>query len=69
MSDDHNPRRKRDLILKTFLGGVAIGVIFGLLTTSLWGGIGPYQAQISAGFWGLLGGLVGMGIGFVYRKL
>ncbi len=51
--------------LRGFFAGTAIGVVFGLVTYSFWDLIGPFQVQISAGFWGLLFGVVGLIIGLI----
>jgi hypothetical protein len=61
-----NPQPELGWSFKCFLIGTAIGALFGLLTTELWGLFGPYRAQISAGFWGLLGGILGLAIGIAY---
>jgi len=50
---------------KTFLAGVTIGVVFGLVLFQIWGR-GPH-ATIWAGFWGLVGGALAPTIVVVYR--
>ncbi len=52
-----------------FLGGVAFGVVFGLLANQAWGQVGPYGPQIWAGFWGLVGGVLAVVMGVVYVLL
>jgi hypothetical protein len=69
MSDDNTPQRGRSWIFIGFLVGVAVGATFGLLAASAWGEIGPYQSQISVGFWGILGGIFGSMFGLVYGKM
>jgi len=67
MSNEQNPQTSKSHVFRGFLVGVPIGFVFGLLASQVWGGLGPYRAQILAGFWGLVGGMIGAVIGFVYR--
>jgi hypothetical protein len=66
MATDRQQRARQDWCFKGFLVGAAVGVLFGLLTTEAWA-FGPFRAQISAGFWGLIGGILGLVIGIAHR--
>ena len=66
VSSEQKPAKRTKGAFRGFLCGVAFGVIFGLLANEAWGGVGPYDRQISAGFCGLVGGLVGTVIGVVH---
>jgi hypothetical protein len=54
---------------KGFLAGVVIGSLFGLVTSDVLGGPSPARAQISVGFWGLIGGLMGLMTGAIYSYI
>jgi hypothetical protein len=53
--------------LPATLWGAAAGGLFGFLSATIWGGGGPFQTEISIGFFGLIGIGVGMGISVVRR--
>jgi hypothetical protein len=61
------PQPKRNRVFVGFLGGVAVGIVFGLLSCGLYEGKGPHQASVWPAFWGLVGGLAGLVIGLVRR--
>jgi hypothetical protein len=65
MSTNQESEVKRRSSFNGFLMGVGIGALFGLLTHEAWGFHGPYRAQIGVGFWGLVGGILGLLIGAV----
>ncbi len=65
MSNDQNPKRPKSWMLLAFLAGV--GIVFGLSTHQFWDGKGPNQLQISAAFWGLIGGVIGMAVWVIFR--
>lgn len=71
MAQDHgngsNQSRNRITTFWWFLISVIIGMLFGVLTYPHWGMPGPYQAQISTGFWGLVIGIVSLVIRLFYQ--
>jgi hypothetical protein len=69
MNSDKKLQRKPISYFRTFLIGVTLGAVFGLVTAPIWGGLPPYRTGISAGFWGLIGGASGLIIGVVYRLM
>ncbi len=46
-----------------FFAGVACGCLFGLPTGEFWGEDGPVGVQIREGFWGIVGGFIGLAYG------
>jgi hypothetical protein len=67
VSNSETPQPKRNRVFVGFLGGAAVGIVFGLLSQGLYAGKGPHQASVWPAFWGLVGGLVGLAIGLVRR--
>lgn len=67
MGSDTPPKVKQGWVFRGFLGGVAIGAVFGLLTNKVWEGHGTHREQIAAAFWGLLGGLLSLLVGVMHN--
>jgi hypothetical protein len=69
MNSDKKLQRNPVSLFRTFLFGVTLGAMFGLVTAPIWGGLPPYRRGISAGLWGLIGGASGLVIGVMIRLI
>jgi hypothetical protein len=67
MTNEQKSSLRKGRLLWFFIAGATLGLIVGLLTYEMWDLVGPYQAQISAGFWGLVGGILGVVANTIYR--
>jgi hypothetical protein len=67
MNRDPKIQQPREWIFRGFVTGAVLGAFFGALTVDFWNTYGPNRIGISAGFWGLVFGVLGLIAGVVHR--
>jgi hypothetical protein len=68
MSKTDYQKNKKTWVLRNFLAGLGIGALFGMCFPGLVPSTEP-RLQISVGFWGLVGGMLGASCGLIRRLI